>query len=251
MSEKIPSESIMLLNKIVETCLLAGIGNAVVESGKYVRGINDDHTCLIVSEDSIPFFGKNIQLGLSRLPSLKSHLGLLAGNEFGISFDMSSKNENEISVLHLNNKKTKTQFRCASPSIIKAPKGVGDKEFAVVELDKDDVQAISVGSKAIGSKDFTLLCKKEGDKYPVYVEVNNPQDNFSIKISDNIQFVDEPETFVHYYAIDNFISLAKYISNSLPENERTFSLIVGSVGTLRLIINNHVIILIPKKDNQE
>ncbi len=251
MSETLNKENTALLNKVVETCLLAGIESVLIESGSAIRGINDDRTCLILSEADVPSFGNDVVIGLSRMPILKSRVNVLNGDDFGVKFDTNTKNE--VSVLHLSNNKAKTQFRCASPSIIKAPKAVNDEELAVITIKKEDVSTINSAAKSMGAKKFVLMCKKNSEgSFEAFIEYYDAnQDAFSIKVADNVDFVDEPATFVYYYITDIFLSLVRKIESGLPEGETNFPLIVGKNGTLRLIINNHVIILIPQTNTQD
>lgn len=246
-------ENVAKLSKIIETCMLAGIENVLVESGAdgVIRGINDDRTCLILSNNDVPDLAGGEVLGLSRMNILRQRINVLnTDDSFEISVD--TNNKNEVSVLGLKNNKAKTQFRCASPSIIKAPKAVNDEEFAVVEISKTDVPTLNSAAKAMSAKTFTLLCKKNADdKYEAFIEYyDTNQDVFSIKVADNVEFIDEPATFVYYYIADVFLALIRKIVDGLADNETTFPMIVGKGGTLRLIINNHVIILVPQTNTQ-
>jgi hypothetical protein len=247
-------ENVSKLNKVIETCLLAGIENAIVENLKdqepIIRGINDDRTCLILSNADVPELGEGTVLGLSRMNILRSRVNVLNDDSFEMSFDTNQKNE--ISVLHLKNKKAKTQFRCASPSIIKAPKAVNDEELAVIEISKSDVGTLNSAAKAMGAKTFTLMCKKTAtETYEAFIEYYDAnQDVFSIKVADNVSFVGEEATFVYYYISDIFLPLIRKIHDGLAENETSFPLIIGKGGTLRLIINNHVIILVPQTNTE-
>lgn len=251
MSGSLSKENVLKFNKVLDTCLLAGIENVLIENGdkSIIRGINDDRTCLILSENDVPEIGGDV-IGLSRMNVLRSRMNVLNADS---SFEMTSEtnNRNEISILGLKNNKAKTQFRCASPSIIKAPKAVNDEELAVVEINKADVATLNSAAKAMGAKTFTLMCKANGDNYEAFIEYYDVnQDVFSMKVADSVEFLDEPATFVYYYITDVFLSLIRKISDSLPEGENTFPLIIGKGGTLRLIINNHVIILVPQTNTQ-
>ena len=248
-------ENITKLNKVIETCLLSGIENVLVENLKgqpgVIRGINDDRTCLILSNEDVPDFGQDVVIGLSRMRDLRSRASVLSSAaDFEMTFD--TNNKNEVSVLGFKSGKGKTQFRCASPSIIKAPKAVNDEELAVVNFKKEDVQTINAAAKAMGAKTFTLLCKKNADeKFEAFIEFyDTNQDVFSIKIADDVEFIDGPATFVYYYMSDIFLGLIRQIHGNLAEGETDFPLIVGKGGTLRLIINNHVIILVPQTNTQ-
>lgn len=246
------------LNTVIETCLLAGIENIVIENDPHgdegqsaIRGVNDDRTCLILSNNDVPSLGgEGKVIGLSRMNVLRSRMNVLNGDDtFAVDVDVNGKGE--ISVLHLKNRQAKTQFRCASPSIIKAPKAINDQELAAVAVKKSDVQTLNAAAKAMGAKTFTLMVKQAGDKYEAFIEYyDTNQDVFSIKISDNVEYFDEPTTFVFYYIADTYLGLIRQIVSKLGEEENEFHMIVGKGGTLRLIVNNHVIILIPQTNTQ-
>ena len=246
-------ENVAKLSKIIETCMLAGIESVLIETtgDGVIRGINEDRTCLILSSNDVPNLAEGEVIGLSRMNILRQRINVLNTDE---SFEVSveTNNRNEVSVLGLKNNKAKTQFRCASPSIIKAPKAVNDEELAVVEISSADVPTLNSAAKAMGAKTFTLLCKKNADeKYEAFIEYyDTNQDVFSIKVADNVEFIDAPATFVYYYIADIFLGLIRKINDGLPEGETTFPVIVGKGGTLRLIINNHVIILVPQTNTQ-
>lgn len=251
-------DDITKLNKVIETCMLAGIENVLIEHDPdgdvgqaVIRGINDDRTCLILSKEDVPSLGGSAKvIGLSRMNVLRSRANVLnTDDSFEVSVEVNAKGE--VSVLGLKSSRAKTQFRCASPSIIKAPKAVNDAEHSVIAINRGDVATLNSAAKSMGAKTFTLMCKQNGDKYEAFIEYyDTNQDVFSIKVAENVEFVDEPATFVYYYITDVFLSLIRKIADSLEEGETTFPLIVGKGGTLRLIINNHVIILVPQTNTQ-
>lgn len=247
-------ENAAKLNSVIDTCLLAGIENVLIENldgNNIIRGINDDRTCLILSKVDVPELGPNVTIGLSRMNVLRSRMSVLSNDaDFTVSYETNAKNE--ISVLGLKGSKAKTQFRCASPSIIKAPKAINDEDLAEIEINKNDVQTINAAAKAMGAKTFTLLGKKNSnDEIESYIEYyDTNQDVFSIKIADSVSFADEPSTFVYYYITDIFLSLIRQAATKLADNESSLKLAIGKGGTLRVTINNHEIIMVPQTNTQ-
>lgn len=244
------TENIERLKSVIETCQLIGVDSALIESGKIIRGVNEDKTCLILSDSNVPdLLSDDAIIGLSRMSVLRSRLNVMAADDLVVKLE--ENNKGEIASIHLANKKSKTQFRCASPSIIRAPKAVNDTEKALIEIQKEDVTTISNAAKAMSAKSFMLVSKRNGENFEAFIEYYDAnQDTFSIKVSDSIQFVDEASSFVHCYTSDVFLPLLRNIMSSLPEDEKIINLIIGTNGTLRLTVNTHTVILIPQVNTQ-
>jgi len=254
-TQLIDAKNIGLLKSAIDTSILAGIENIVIESGEAIRGINENGNSLIISTENVPYFGDGVLLGIARLKALKSHLGLINSPELEISYELSTRKdkENEISILNLKGPKTKSKFRCTSASIIKAPKGVADNEFAVVSVDKANVADILASSRVIGAKEFALVCSEADGKYKVSFVFSNEQDNVSIEVSDEeVGFIDDDDSkqFSFFYQSDNVLSLIRQVANDSSE-ESIIPLIIGEQGTMQVIVNNHKIILFPRMDIEE
>ena len=253
-------ESVNQITKVLETCLAAGFEKIVIENskdGNSVRGMSEDQTCLLVTNEGGPSLDGAKALGLSRLNILKSRIGVINGIDKEISVSTEVNAKGEVSSLQFKGERAKTQFRCASPSIIKAPKGVNDQEFVKISIKKEDVNIISNAIRAMQAKTLSLVGKlnKDTDNVEVFIEIlDATQDVFSIKVCDAAEFIDdscEDSVFAFDYLASIFTALLKQNVSCLKEDEPVIELLVGQIGSIWLKIYNNVFIILQYVEDQK
>lgn len=242
---KLTNEDIKKIEGLIQVCMPLGI-DMVLINDEMISGINDEKSCILVSSSDIPAFDGN-KICLSRLGVLNARLNLLKN---GKNFSMSAKenDKKEISQIELSNDGAKVQFRCMSPNLMKAPKGVNDPANWVITITKEELEMILGGVRVMGAKRLIVSNKSDG----CYVEcsdVNN--DIFSIKLSNNASWAgeeDEPSSvvFAHYYATDVLLPLLKMAAN--PENQN-IDLVIGELGTLSTVAGSHPCTIIPQVES--
>lgn len=253
-------ESVNQITKVLETCLVAGFEKIVIENskdGNSIRGQNEDQTCLLITNTGGPDLDGAKFLGLSRLNILKSRVGVINGIDKDITVSTDVNTKGEISSLQFKGDRAKTQFRCASPSIIKAPKGINDQEFVKFSIKKDDVTIISNAIRAMQAKTLSLVGKMNNSTNNVeaFIEITDAtQDVFSFKICDAVEFIDdscEDSVFVFNYLANIFTSLLKQNVSCLKEDEDQIELVIGQIGSIWLKINNNTFIILQYVEDQE
>ena len=223
--------SISNLETVLSTCAVAGIDTIIIEDGA-IRGINDDKSCIIISDKNVPELPENTKLGLSRLGNLSSRLSLFRADP-QLAVDAKENDRGEISTLEISSPSGKVQFRATSSALIKAPKKVNDVEKYVVTIGKDSVPFILQGSKAMGAKNVVIASKKDG----VYIECTDTnQDVFSTRVAEP-----QADIFANTYKADVLLALLKAACVS-----ETVNMSIGEVGTLSIEVNGHNLIILPQ-----
>ena len=231
---KLNQKSIKNLQDLLSLCSIADIESVVIEDNA-IRGISEDKSCVIISDKNIPDFGEGAKIGLSRLGVLATRISLFKDDD-QMTVDAKINDRNEVSTLEISNPSAKIQFRCTSPSLIRAPKKVNDEASFSVSINKEDIPFIISGAKSMSSKRVTIAGKANG----IYLEFTDTnQDVCSIKVSepnDKIVAVQLPA--------NSFLSLLKTASGYNDE-EKQVTIVVGEVGSVNFAVGAHSIIILP------
>lgn len=232
---KLTSQDTSRLTSILSTCAIGGIESVIIEEGR-VRGVNDDKTCVIISNFEVPNFPQRI--GLTRLSSLRQRLDLFANNPATV-IDAKESDRGDISSIDISAGKNKVQFRCTSATLIKAPKSINDTAVARVFVKKDEMKMILNAIKVMGSKKVLLAIKK--DRTVSFTLADATNDGFDSTLETPVEYLSEEtmNSVVHYYAADIFAAVMRNDSD-------TTSFDVGAVGTINVSVNGHAITLLPQ-----
>lgn len=232
---KLSVSSIQNLEKLLQTCSIADIDAIIIEEGM-LRGINEDKTCIILSNENLPEFNEGTKIGLSRLGVLNNRLSLFKNDPL-MTVDAKENTRNEIAALEIASPSAKVQFRCTAPGLIKAPKKINDELDFVIEVQKDQIPFILSGAKSMSAKRTVIAGKNDG----IYFEFTDTnQDTFSIKVA-------EPNgsTFAHHSPASVFLSLIRAAVNN-NEDEKIISLNIGKNGTVEILVNKYTLTILPQ-----
>lgn len=233
-------ELVNFFENIISVCSAVNIENVIIEDGM-IRGINEDKSCVILSSSNLPDFGSS-KLGLARMSVLAARINVLKNSkDFTIEAEVNSKTD-EITHLRLTGGGAKVQFRCAAPSIIRAPKAVNDAPCWRLEVSKEQAEMIISAVRVMGAK--TVVVAKKGAAAIVECSDTN-NDVFSIKLETAPEWVNEESSdpapaFAYYYPANILLSLLK--------QKQGCEFIIGENGTLTTQINGHFLTVISKVD---
>jgi hypothetical protein len=231
---KFTSHDCDMLKSIINTCHAAGIEAIIIEDGK-LRCINEKHNAAIISTENLPALGK-LKIGLSRLDILRKRLSI-----FGelVSIETTEKGD-EISVLTMSSGKSKSQFRCTTPSMIKAPKAIDDAEVAAFNITKAEIETLN---RAIGSMSvevITLYVGKDQGRIELRDKAN---DRFDLELEGIPTKLSDAAELPMVLAYD-VATLLPLLRSSGADGETT--VVVGKQGTLTFLVNSYLITVIPQ-----
>jgi hypothetical protein len=238
---KLSNESIKKIEELINICIPLHIDMVLIEDGK-ISGINDEKSCILLSQNGISDFQDN-KICLSRLGILNARLNLLKnGKDFSIIAKENDKKE--ISQLELSNISSKIQFRCMSPNLMKAPKGINDPANWLLQITKEELENITGAVRVMGAKKVIVNNRSNECTIECY-DVNN--DVFSLKLENRPIWINEQNDqtsniFVHYYDANIFIPLLKLSIN----NDNIIDIIIGELGTISTIAGEHTCTIIPQ-----
>lgn len=224
---------------IISVCSAVNIDSIIIEDGM-IRGINDEKNCVILSSSNIPNLGTS-KLGLARMSVLAARINVLKSSK-NFNIEAVVNNKDEITHLRLSGGGAKVEFRCAAPSIIKAPKAVNDAPCWRLEISKEQAEMVISAVRVMGAKTI-VIAKKGGSAIIECSDSNN--DVFSITLEKNPEWVNEENSspavaFAYYYPANILLSLLK--------QKQACELTIGENGTLTSQINGHFLTVISKVD---
>lgn len=232
---KLEAKEVQNLTGLLRSCAALGIENILIEEG-FARGVNEDKSCVFISDQNIPSFGAN-KIGLSRLGVLLSRLNLMA-NVKDSGVDAKETAKSEISHLEIAGGRSKMQYRCAAPSLVKAPKSVNDTPTWMVTIKQEELELLVNSIKLMGAKRVVLILQDS----QIRVECSDTNnDIFSSTLETPPIQVDPDVTldnsFVHYYPADVLLSVFK-------QNSGDIEMVVGELGTLSMTASGHPVTVI-------
>jgi hypothetical protein len=221
-------QSLSFIQNVVKTAKVLKIQNIIIEPGK-VRGMDDDQTVVIYQDQNVPNmpFGS---IGLNRLDVFSSRFDIIratAGFNIEVStigdddsigfdkFDIKDKNKQGVKppmwakALAMSGLNTTIDYRCANPSIIKAPKSRADINRYLLNMTENAFTMILKGKSAMDS-DFVTI---KGNARSVQLLVTDDNgDSLKYKFGDDIICLIPGEDFPSFsfnYPIEKLIPLFK------------------------------------------
>lgn len=230
---KLTNELIAKIQNITQTAQLVGIDSVIIEKDA-VRAIDDEKTVLIFHGDTndIPFDA----IALNRLSLFASRLELAkSGAGFEVEAITDDAKEYAKSLV-MKNKKSKIDYRCANPSVIKAPRQIQDTMKYQVTLTPEIVNTLAKAATAMGSDCIEISATEDTAKFEMS-DMN--KDAFSLDITGNIKSIKNGTlSFKQKYPIKVLIALFKKSPDS------TFN--IGENGLLNIIVNDINVFVLPQ-----
>jgi len=243
---KLDTTSIANLNKLLAVSALASIDNLIIEDGT-ARGVDEDKSVVLISDQNIPSFGKDVKAGLTRLSMLSQRLNLVKGKD-DIEVEVKLSPTNEISQLEITGSGAKVQYRGANLNTIKAPRAVNTNATWQIDIPLEMLAVIQNGANAMGAKKAILNRKTGNEVFIEFIDDNN--DAFSMKIADTATFIGEGDApnpvFIHYYPSKTLLSILKAAGS---ECDKVVTVVIGNIGTLQVLVSGHLLTIIPKMND--
>ena len=225
---KVDAISLAYIQNVVKTAKLLKIQNIIIEPGK-VRGMDDDQTVVIFQDNNVPDmpFGS---IGLNRLDVFSSRFDIIRAttgssieigtmgddNTIGFDkFDIKDKSKAGMKspmwakTIEMSGLNTTIDYRCANPSIIKAPKSRSDKNRFLLGMTENAFAMMVKGKSAMDSDFVTIKGNTKGVQLLV---TDDNGDSLKYKFGDDIVCLfpgEEFPTFSFNYPIEKLIPLFK------------------------------------------
>lgn len=187
MSVKLPQKVVSTLADSVEVAGLLGISSIVLD-GHSVRGRHSEAGTIFVMNfdtDTTWEFGA---IGITRIPELTKRLNLMKtrGDDFTIEAELKTRGEDVTYAgrLTLKHAKTKVEYKCGDPTLIKAPKGLADEEQFTCSLTRDDIKFIKSANSAMGADKLIFSTPKDNDSF--VISIPNKEDEKVVHETDGV-----------------------------------------------------------------
>lgn len=233
---KLGAADVANISSILNTCQIGGVESVIFADGK-VRGMNEERSFVIISDYNIPSLpGK---MGVTRLNTLRQRLDLYGGAT--TSIEALQADNGDIKTLNITSGKSKVQFRCTSPGLIKAPTSINDESAAVVYFTAAELKTILDAIKVMGTKTLQLIIKSSGVATVCFNDETN--DAFSIELEQAAEI--NGDSVVHYY----FATIFSAVMRQSLDAQRT-ALTIGEMGTIVTKLHGHTVVLMPKINDE-
>lgn len=201
MTVKIPQSLVGTLMDAVEVSTLLGI-NSIIVDGHSVRGRHHEAGTIFVmnfDEDTTWDFGA---IGVTRVPDLAKRLNLMKarGSDFTIETELKQRGEDitYASMLTLKHKKTKVEYKCGDPTLIKAPKGLTDESQFKFSLTINDIKFIKAANSAMGAA--KLIFSNSAENNDLVISIPNKENEKVVhEVDGEVEYLSDVKSFSFTY----------------------------------------------------
>jgi len=237
---KFTSDDIVILKSILEACKVLEIDGIVITEGM-VRGAKPSLDAAIISKCPMSI-SEALKIGIGRVKELDKRLAVFTLN---CSIEGKSNDSGDVSLLTIQEGKTKMQFRCTSANLMKYPKSNDDVPVATVTFNKVEANQISKAVKTLGSETVVLHISRTGVAKIECVDSSN--DKFEIELSSQVKYADEENSLVQTYLAGMFID----VIDTMARDSEAISFVVGEVGSITAVLKGHTCMIMPQITGDE
>lgn len=240
---RLSKETLEYIQKVVNAASLVKIDSIIIEPG-CVRAIDEDHTVFILHKDDVPTmeFGS---IGLNRTNVFTSRFELgRTMSDFSVEAVIEGVNTPTAfaRALVMKAKGIKVDYRCANPTLIKAPRQLADTISYQVQLDPEVVLMMQKGQSAMSTDEIKFVGTTQDDEsVSVSFEMSDINaDKMSYQFANTAIRLDDdaPVGFSHTYALKTLLPLFKINPTG------HFSL--TTQGILKIVINGLDVYVMPR-----
>lgn len=177
-------------------------------------------------------------LGIGRIQDLYSRLKMVIDDE-ALTGSYEEHREGKVSKLIFKTKKTKMEFRCKDPAMVKVRKVLKDPNVLTFSLNADAIRFMTTGTVAMKNKDVTFRLEDE----KIYIRlVDSEGDVLDHYVTSDVELVDGAKEQQSYtYDIPKLAPL-------LNAHKETTKVNISQRGIMNLSSDGFNIYLIPDVD---
>lgn len=230
---KLTSKDVEELRKILVVSKTIGVEGIVLTEGM-ARGatIAIDAAIITKSNLSLP---EDLKIGIGRVSELEKRLDIFSGEVTG---ECKANDSGTVTQITFTSGKSKVQFRCQSPDLMKYPQSNSDEPVGEITFSKAEAQQVSKAAKRMSSENIVLAVSRSG---VVKLEcVDSANDKFEIELSAQVKYAEDAESIVQTYLASLFVELIDSISREAEE----FTVTIGQQGSLTATLKGHTIMVL-------
>jgi hypothetical protein len=234
---KLSPEQVEKLKTALNVCKFGGVESVIFEPDM-VRGINADGNFAIVSTgDSAPSLGQ--RAGITRVSDLIKLIDLFES----CSIETKETERDELVSFEISSGRNKTTFRCASTTLIRAPKGIEHNPIFSVMMTQAEIKTILNAIRALAQETIRIVIGRS--KEVTFSIVNTSGDSATLAIESKAVQLSEEEACVFDYGTPILSAILRRI---IDENKDNYELQLGELGTIVVNLNGHNVTILPKAD---
>lgn len=244
---KLSKETLDYIQKVVNTASLVKIDSIIIEPG-CVRAIDEEHTVFIMHKEDVPDmeFGS---IGLNRTNVFTSRFELGRNmSDFSVEAVVDSAGTPTAFArsLTMKAKGIKVDYRCANPTLMKAPRQLADTLAHQVQLDPEVVLMMQKGQTAMSTDEIKFIGTAQDQTSSiasVFFEMSDINaDKMSYQFANTALRLDGsddmPIGFCHTYALKTLLPLFKI--------NPTGHFILTTQGIMKIVINGLDVYVVPR-----
>ena len=224
---RLDDETLGYLQTVVNTALLVGIDNIIIEDGK-VRAIDDNKTVVIFQDESVPEM--DWAIGLNRINVFTSRFDIIKTRDDARVEVTVDDDRGFVRSLVMKSKGIKVDYRCANPTTIQAPRQINDEILHRIPLTGEAVMLLQKGQAAMGADTVSVISNADGVAFELR-DINNDVMSHTFVEGDH-------PNFAHRYPVKTLLAMFK--SNSEGDFE------IGKKGMLKFPVNGLDVYVIPQ-----
>ncbi len=249
MAVAIHKDTLNTLVDAVNVGMLLGVTNIVLDNHS-VRGRDGDSGTMFVMpfEDGTEYeFGA---IGITRVPELSKRVTLmnLKGSDYTAETELKKRGDDVTfaSIVTLKHKKTKVEFKCGDPTLIKIPKGLADDKHFQFGLTRDDLKFIKAANSAMGADHLIFTKSSDGDSLTISLSSRKDSDKATHTIESPVKSLTDTDSFSFKYDSKILIKAISSIESILKKDDLdALDVVITRRGVLTVVIKGMSAYILP------
>lgn len=232
---KFTNKDIEELKTVLAACKVIGVDAIVIHEG-LARGAKPSLDAALLTAVNLSI-SEDTMIGIGRAAELDKRLSVFSAD---VSIDGKCNDEGIATMLTMSAGKSKMQFRCTSPALMRYPKANDDQPFAIVSLSRTEITQLSKAAKTLGAETIIVHISRDGTATMECVDSSN--DKFVISLEKPVEFIDEKESVMQTYLAG---LLADVLDASAKDNEDV-TFVLGQAGSITATAKGHTLLVMPQ-----
>ena len=218
--------------------------------GHSIRGRHDKAGTIFV----MPFekerewdFGS---IGITRVPEFGKRLSLIKAKSESYTGDTTIKERGDVKYAHLitlRHGKSKVEFKCGDPTLIKAPKGLADDQHFAFILGKGDIAFMKASASAMGAEHLVFSSSGDNhDELEISIPSKEKGEAASIIVDSPVMALTDTKEFSFKYDVKILLEAVKGVEKLLRRDElEEVEVIVTRRGVFHIVANGMLAYILP------
>lgn len=248
MTEVIDKKVLNILEDAVEVANLIGVESMVIDEHS-VRGRHTEAGAIFL----MPFpadtkwnFGS---IGVTRVQELGKRLAVIRGRSDAYTAETTLKTRGDVTYAHtitFKHNKSKVEYRCGDPTLIKAPRGIADEHMFSIVIGRSDIGFIKAAANAMKAPHLVFSNAADTDEVTISIPTKDKAEAASNVMDQNVLYLGNDKSFTFKYDTDILLKAIISVEKILRKDGLDeIDVVITRRGGFHIIVNGMTVYIVP------